>query len=98
MDGRRFNYEKPIGVQRTHERIAGMCEGKDTLKLDNFDLADVSRHFSKMPDRFGEDHIQGSMDFLFSLAKDRMESEHDKEVLGGLRQMVRELEMTLYRP
>jgi len=27
-----------------------------------------------------------------------MESEHDKEVLVGLRQMVRELEMSMYRP
>lgn len=38
------------------------------------------------------------MDHLFTLAKDRMESDHDKKVLVGLRQMVRELESSLYVP
>lgn len=32
------------------------------------------------------------------MALDRMESEHDKKVLSGLRQLVREAEWDLYRP
>lgn len=38
------------------------------------------------------------MDHVFQLAMDRMESEHDKEVLIGLRQLTREIEEDLYRP
>lgn len=39
-----------------------------------------------------------TMDHVFSIADSKMESEHDKKVLVGLRQMVKELEMALYRP
>lgn len=38
------------------------------------------------------------MDQLFAIANDKMESEHDKAVLKGLRQMVGELETAYYRP
>ena len=43
----------------------------------------------KMYGRFEESNIQAAMDSVFSLAKEKMESDHDKQVLAGLRQLVR---------
>ena len=53
---------------------------------------------SKQTGRFEESLIQASTDHLFKIAQDKMESDHDKKVLLGLRAMVRELEGALYRP
>ena len=38
------------------------------------------------------------MDNLFKIAASKMETDHDKKVVSGLRAMVRELEEALYRP
>jgi len=38
------------------------------------------------------------MDHLFTVAMGKMQSDQDKEVLKGLRQMVGELESAYYRP
>lgn len=53
---------------------------------------------AKQTGRFDESLIQASTDHLFKIALEKMESDHDKSVLKGLRAMVRELEGTLYRP
>jgi cardiolipin hydrolase len=50
------------------------------------------------PNQFKGEIVQSTMDHLFMIAKDKMDSEKDKEVLAGLRQMVRQLEQDLYRP
>ena len=38
-----------------------------------------------MPERFNRDAIDSTLNHLFNIAKDKMESDHDKEVLGGLK-------------
>ena len=53
---------------------------------------------AKQTGRYDESLIQASMDHLFKIAHEKMENDHDKKVLTGLRAMVRELETTLYRP
>jgi len=53
---------------------------------------------AKQTGRFDESLIQASTDHLFKIALEKMETDHDKAVVKGLRAMVRELEGTLYRP
>lgn len=53
---------------------------------------------SKMNLKYDMKNCVSTMDQLFSVANDKMESEHDKNVLKGLRQMVGELETAYYRP
>jgi phosphatidylserine/phosphatidylglycerophosphate/cardiolipin synthase-like enzyme len=68
------------------------------LTPDEKDLDRLSGIMAKQTGRFEESLIQASMDNLFKIAQGKMESDHDKKVLTGLRAMVRELEETLYRP
>ena len=51
-----------------------------------------------MEDKNNDDKIQKSIDTLFMIASSKMESEHDKTVLAGLRQMIAEVDKSLYRP
>lgn len=51
-----------------------------------------------MSDRYNQDSIHNVIDLFFKIARDKMESEHDKKVLGGLRQMVGQAEIDLYAP
>ena len=76
----------------------------DNIYLDNGDLTngrsqlqDLSRNLNKMWGKYDEDNCQAATDHLFKLAANRMESEHDKKVLVGLRQMMREVEMSFYQ-
>jgi hypothetical protein len=41
-----------------------------------------------MTDKHDHDTVCTTIDHIFKIAKDKMESEHDKQVLAGLRQMV----------
>jgi hypothetical protein len=53
---------------------------------------------SKMPMKYDQGNVSSTMDQLFEIAMDKMESDKDKTVLKGLRQMVGELESSYYRP
>jgi cardiolipin hydrolase len=88
----------PIDVKRTHDKISNLYSSNDELKPDAATLQDLSRHVSKMKGRFSEDNIQATIDHIFKLALDRMESDKDKTILKGLRSMVREVEEDLYQP
>jgi phosphatidylserine/phosphatidylglycerophosphate/cardiolipin synthase-like enzyme len=89
---------KPLQIENAHAQISRIYEGSKDLKNTESDLQDLSRNLQKMWGKYEMENIQSTVDHLFQLAKDRMESDHDKKVLVGLRQMVRELESTMYRP
>jgi hypothetical protein len=89
---------KPLQVENAHKQISRIYEGSKDLKNTESDLGDLSRSLSKMWGKYETENIQSTMDHLFTIAKDKMDSDHDKKVLVGLRQMVRELESTLYQP
>ena len=44
-----------------------------------------------MEDKYNNDKIQKTIDTLFMIATSKIESEHDKAVLAGLRPMVAEV-------
>ena len=48
--------------------------------------------------KYDQGNVTSTMDQLFEIAMDKMESDKDKTVLKGLRQMVGELESSYYRP
>lgn len=89
---------KPLQVENAHKQISRIYESSKDLMNTESDLGDLSRCMQKMWGKYDTEHIQSTMDHLFQIAKDKMESEQDKKVLVGLRQMVRELETTLYQP
>lgn len=88
----------PLAVQQTHKKISDLYADSEDLKPDPGNLQSLSRAVSKMKGRFNEDNIQATIDHVFSIAFDKMESEKDKEILKGLRCMVREIEEDLYQP
>jgi len=51
-----------------------------------------------MEDKNNDEKIQKTIDTLFMIANSKMENENDKAVLSGLRQMIAELDKSLYRP
>jgi len=74
------------------------AKNKD-LKQTEVDLNDLSRIVTKMgPDRFKEENCSATVSKAFEIAMEKMETDGDKAVLKGLRQMVQELEHDLYRP
>ena len=89
---------KPLQVQRTHDKIKALYDSSKDLKQTSADLQDLNRELSKMPLKYDQTNITSTMDRLFSIAMDKMESEKDKTVLVGLRQMVGELEASYYKP
>ena len=88
----------PNAVQKTHDQISQLYSSNKTLKQTEVDLNDLSRMLNKMSGKHYENTIQQTMTHLFSIAMEKMESEKDKEVLVGLRQMVKEVETNLYKP
>jgi len=88
----------PAQTKTAHEKIGYLFDQSKDLKQTDADAQDVQRILSKMYGRFEEDNIQATMDHVFSLAKGKMESDHDKQVLAGLRQLVRQVETNLYQP
>lgn len=90
--------KKYPALQKAHDKMVQIYAGNDDLKCGKDDLQTLSAQMNKCFGRFEEDNIQSTTDVLFQIAKDKMTSEHDKNVLIGLRQMVRELEMSMYRP
>ena len=88
----------PIEVKKTHDKISALYEGNDELTVDVLTLGDFNRAVNKMKGRFNDDNIQATIDHVFSLAADRMESDKDKKILAGLRSLVREVEEDLYQP
>ena len=72
-------------------------EGKDTLTGTELDMKDFSRIVQKMPYK-NKDTVEASINTVFKMAMDRMETDKDKEVLKGLRQLVREVEETCLQP
>ena len=89
---------KPLVVQRMHDKIVSQYASSKDLKQTEADLQDLGRNLSKMNQKYEMKHCVSTMDQLFSVANDKMESEKDKEILKGLRQMVGELEHAYYRP
>ena len=90
--------KKYPALQKAHDKMVQIYAGNDDLKCGKDDLQTLSAQMNKCFGRFEEDNIQSTTDVLFQIAKDKMTSEHDKNILIGLRQMVRELEMSMYRP
>tara|TARA_B110000285_G_C14980789_1_gene541250 strand:- start:206 stop:991 length:786 start_codon:yes stop_codon:yes gene_type:complete len=89
---------KPLMVQRMHDKIVSQYASSKDLKQNEADLQDLSRNLTKMNQKYEMKHCVSTMDQFFSIASEKMESDHDKEVLKGLRQMVGELEHAYYRP
>lgn len=88
----------PKSLARKHEQIEKLYEDNKDLTPNEADLDRLSGIMAKQTGRFEENLIQASMDNLFKIAHSKLETDHDKKVLSGLRAMVRELEETLYRP
>ena len=88
----------PADVKRTHDKITDLFSSNDTLKCNQLDMQDFSRIVAKMPKKYNKDAIQSTIDAVFSMAHDKMESDKDKEILKGLRQLVREIEDDHYQP
>lgn len=88
----------PSGIVKAQTRIAALYDGNDTLKSTDEELNGISRNLSKMYGRTEEEWCQTATDHLFTLALERMQNDHDKEVLKNLRKMVREAETSLYKP
>jgi len=82
----------PRAVEKTHEQITQLYKGNKDLSQGPADIQDLSRMLGKMFGKTDSENIQSTVDCMFKVAQDKMESEHDKKVLVGLRQMVRELE------
>ena len=91
-------YKKPEQLQKAHDKINEIYDGNKNLKSNQLDLRDFTRTINKMYGRREDEHIQATIDHVFKMAQDRMESDHDKDVLVGLRQLVREIEEDLYTP
>lgn len=51
-----------------------------------------------MPGRTDAEVVEGTVDHLFSIARDKMTTDEDKQILAGLRQMMSVVEHNLYRP
>ena len=88
----------PKSLERNHDKIANLYKDNADLTPKEVDLQDLNRMLSKQTGRFDDALIQSSMDNLFKIAQEKMETDHDKKVVSGLRAMVRELEHSLYRP
>ena len=76
-------------LQKCHRQMAEMYAKNKTLKQSEVDLNDLSRIVTKMgPDRFKEQACNETVSKAFEIALEKMETDGDKEVLKGLRQMV----------
>ena len=89
---------KPLQVQRTHDKIKNLYGSNADLKQTEGDLQSLASLMNKMPMKYDQGNVTSTMDQLFEIAQDKMESDKDKAVLKGLRQMVGELESSYYRP
>ena len=88
----------PFDVKRTHEKIEQLYNSNKTLAQSQADKQDFNRLLDRMPGRFDRDNIESTVDCCFSIAASKMENDNDKQVLVGLRAMLRELEFNMYRP
>ena len=98
MDSKVPQTAVPQALTKQHDKISNLYKSNKDLTPSELDLQDLNRMLIKAPGKFDESLIQATMDHLFKIANDKMESDHDKKVLVGLRAMVRELETSLYRP
>ena len=67
------------------------------MKGDAKTKGDIDRALAKMGGRFESENCQALLDHMFELAASKMESDKDKKVLSGLRNMVKSAENNLYR-
>ena len=81
----------PQDVKRAHTKMIECFEGKKDLTGTELDMRDFNRIIAKMPFKT-RDNVDATISTVFKMAMDRMESDKDKEVLKGLRQLVREVE------
>jgi len=79
----------PSQLKMTHDKLGQLFNSSKDLKQSEADAQDVTRILGKMYGKFDREHIESTVDSMFRLARDKMESEKDKEVLAGLRQLVR---------
>lgn len=75
----------PQDVKRTHTKLEETFKNNDTLTGSELDMRDVSRFIAKMPFKSDKNVCDATINAVFKLALDRMESDKDKEVLNGLR-------------
>jgi phosphatidylserine/phosphatidylglycerophosphate/cardiolipin synthase-like enzyme len=85
-------------LQNSLDKITQINQSSKDLKQTEADLTDLSRIITKVQDKHKQETVQTVIDHIFTLARDKMESEHDKKVLAGLRQMLGQVELDLYRP
>jgi len=81
-----------------HDKIEQLFSSSKDLKVTEADQQDLGRILNRMYGRFEEDTCQATVDRLFKIALDKIEDDHSKKVVCGLRQMVRQAEFSLYRP
>jgi phosphatidylserine/phosphatidylglycerophosphate/cardiolipin synthase-like enzyme len=85
-------------TQRSLDQITQLNQSSKDLKQGEADIQDLSRILGRMGERHNQETIHATIDHIFKMAKDKMENDHDKNVLGGLRQMIGQVELDLYRP
>ena len=73
--------ELPAGVVKVQKKIERLYEGNDKLKNTDEELDEIQKNLSKMYGRHEEQYCQAATDHLFGLAEERMQNDHDKEVL-----------------
>lgn len=89
----------PPSLQRKHDAITNLYKDNKDLAPNGNDLQDLHKLLTKQgTSRFDMSMCEASTDLLFKIALEKMETDHDKSVVVGLRAMVRELEDALYRP
>jgi hypothetical protein len=69
-----------------------------TLQGNDIDMIDFSRILTKMPQRNNKDVINQIVGKLFDIASAKMNDEHDKAVLEGLRKYINIVEDDLLIP
>ena len=68
------------------------------MDANDVNVDQLSRTVTKMPGRQNRDTIEQTIDVLFDIAKTKMSSDDDKEVLANLRKHVAQVAEDLYRP
>ena len=68
------------------------------LEAKEVDINDLSRYLVKMPNKHNKDNISAVITKLFEVAKNKMKDESDKELVDGLRTLVKQVESDLYQP
>jgi len=91
-------YVKPPAVQKAHGKITSICSKNKSLELSESELRQLTELLGKMYGRFEKDNCQATTDHLFSIAREKVSGDDNKQIIDGLRQMIGAVEGSLYQP